>query len=228
VVARLTPYSLVFGPIAAERFPVIRDGIRTAGRDPRDRDAFVLVKEVVELLRELGPEDGLGEGVQELVALTHGAYLYWLDGTIGIAVDRSTLDQLVRGPAGSAAVAAGRSYYLQLPPQRVWGEVEAGAAAEPLDGWFAMPGPAGLDVVAVFGLHPSRAGFTVVTAGGARAAKLAREDGTPLFAPRLSGGAEAGLHQIQGVEELLELAYRCHRLLPETGAEPGVERVSLT
>jgi len=228
VVARLTPFSLAFGPIAGERFPILRDGIQTAGRDPRDRDAFVLVKEVVELLRELGPEDGLGEGVQELVALTHGAFLYWLDGEIVITVDRSTLDQLVRAPVEPAPATDGRCYYLQLAPQRVWGEVEDGAAPEPLDGWFALPRGEGLDVVAVFGLHPSRAGFTVVAAGGARAPNLARQDGTPLFSPRLAGGAEAGLHQIQGVEELVELAYRCHRLLPETGAGPGVQRVSLT
>ena len=43
----------------------------------------------------------------------------------------------------------------------------------------------------------------------------------------MKGGAEAGLHQVLGGEELLELGYRCHGLLPESGAAPGVQRVSL-
>ncbi len=228
MIPRLTPYSLAFGPLASERFPVLREGLRTAGRDPRDRDAFVLVKEVVELLRDLGPEEGLGEGVEELVALTHAAYLFWVDGEHAIDVDRSTLDQLIRGPVAEPRPVVGPSYYLELPGQRVWGEVAEGSGLEPLHGWFAVPGAGRLDLVAVFGLHQGRDGFTVVTAGGERAGKLLREDRTPLYSPRMPGGAEAGLHQVQGVEELLELGYRCHRLLPETGAGPGVQRVSLT
>ena len=224
---RANPYDVAFAPIAPERFPRLTEGLRDAGRDARDRDAFVLVREVVELLRELGPEEGLGEGVEELVALTHAAYLYWLDGESRVGCDRETLDRLFAGPGPARPVNPGRAYYLELPPRRVWGDVSEGGAPEPLDGWFALPGADRLDLVAVFGLHPGRDGFTVVTASGPRQGRLIREDRTPLFSPRMKGGAEAGLHQVLGGEELLELGYRCHDLLPASGAAPGIQRVSL-
>ena len=224
---RLNPYDVAFAPIAAERFPRLTEGLREAVRDPRDRDAFVLVREVVELLREMGPEEGLGEGVEELVALTHAAYLFWLDGESRVGCDRDTLDQLLAGPRPARPGIAGRAYYFELPPRRVWGDVTDGGAPEPLDGWFALPGEDHLTLVAVFGLHPGRDGFTVVTAGGPRQTRLIREDRTPLFSPLMKGGAEAGLHQVLGGEELLELGYRCHDLLPASGAAPGIQRVSL-
>jgi hypothetical protein len=78
-----------------------------------------------------------------------------------------------------------------------------------MDGFFLHDTPAGeLRVLAVFGLHPGRDGFTVVEATGPRAAALVRHDGAPLFAPTLPGGGAAGLHSIAGEEELLELGWR--------------------
>ena len=85
---RLTPFDLAFRPFAAERFPLLRAGLEAAGRNPRSRDEFVLVKDVVELLRDLRPDEGAGEGVGELVALCHAAFLHWLDGESVVAVDR--------------------------------------------------------------------------------------------------------------------------------------------
>ena len=97
---------------------------------------------------------------------------------------------------------------MQLPPLRVWGVAREGAPAEPLDGWFVTGGKDGLSVVAVFGIHPGREGFTVVGASGPRPDELRRADGTALFAPMLAGGMTAGLASLSGAEELLELAWR--------------------
>ncbi|MHB1328703.1 MAG: hypothetical protein ACYC2K_10930 [Gemmatimonadales bacterium] len=224
---RESPFELVFGSLAAERFPALRDEMAAAGHSPRDRDAFVLGRAAVALLRELGPDDDLGEGVTELVALTHAAFQFWLDGQAVVELDRATLDGMLRDETERPTpVPGGRSYYLQFPEQRIWGEVEEGAPHEPLDGCFVTPAENQIDLVAIFGLQPGRDGFTVVTASGVSGLPLARQDGTPLFSPRLAGGAAAGLWEITGGEELVDLVYRGHALLPATGAAPGAQRVS--
>jgi hypothetical protein len=76
-------------------------------------------------------------------------------------------------------------------------------------------------VLAIFGLHPGREGFSVVDADGYREADLQRDDGSALFSPVLPGGAAAGLFSIVGGEELLELAARVTALLPEALACAG-------
>ncbi len=83
-----------------------------------------------------------------------------------------------------------------------------GANPEPLDGWFREGSPAGLRVLAAFGLHPGRIGFTLVEVGGPPPGRLVRADGSALFSPTLAGGAAAGLASLAGEEELLELAWR--------------------
>jgi len=207
---RPTPFSLVFGRLAAERFPALGQAIAEAGRDPRDRDAFLLVREVNQLMQELRPDEGFGEGVAAMAALVHASYLFWLDGERVVTIDESAFTRLVaprqddRG-ATSRRPAGG---YVQLPSLRVWGTPVEGAAPEPLDGWFAMPREDALSVVAVFGLHPGREGLTVVEVTGTTPRGLARADGSALFAPLLEGGDAAGLASIQGEEELLELAWR--------------------
>lgn len=207
---RPTPFSLVFGRLAAERFPAFQQALADAGRDPRDRDAFLLVREVNQLMQELRPDEGLGEGVAALAALVHASYLFWLDGERVVAIDDSAFTRLVTPrPDDRGATprrAAGR--YVQLPSLRVWGTPVEGAAPEPLDGWFATPRADALSVVAVFGLHPGREGLTVVEVTGTAPRGLARADGSALFAPTLEGGEAAGLASIQGEEELLELAWR--------------------
>ncbi|MEP6473676.1 MAG: hypothetical protein ABJC74_08135, partial [Gemmatimonadota bacterium] len=76
-------------------------------------------------------------------------------------------------------------------------------------------------VLAIFGFHPTRMGFSVVAAEGSRPEGLARQDGSPLFAPVLPGGAAAGLFSITGPEELIELAARAQTADPATGKEPA-------
>lgn len=210
VAARPTPYGLVFGPFAAERFPQLREGLAQAGRDPLDRDAFLLVEEVAEFLRELRPDEGLGEAVSALVGLVHAAYLYWLDGEQTISVSAAALRHALESDPGPETAWSGRpiSRYVQLPALKVWGSPFPGAGAEPLDGWFAIPSVGRLSVLGVFGLHPGRDGFTAVEAAGPRPEFLARADGSPLFAPTLPGGSSAGLASVIGQEELLILAWR--------------------
>lgn len=214
ITVRPTPFSLAFGDLAAARFPAIDQALGASGIDPGDRDAFLLQREVSQLLRELRPDEGLGEGVEALAALVHAAYLFQRGGERIIAVDDDTLRLLVGEAPGArpAPAAPPAPAYVQLPPLRVWGVAVEGALAEPLDGWFVTGGQSGLSLVAVFGMHPGREGFTVVEASGQRPDELRRPDGTALFAPMLAGGATAGLASLSGAEELLELAWRVEAL----------------
>jgi hypothetical protein len=225
----LTPFDSILGEIAPLRFPAIQAGLANAGHDPRDRDAFVLIREVVELLRDLSPEPGVGEGVKELVAFVHACYLFWLDGRRVVTIERDSLVRLLqdRSRSGAGGDPAGPSYYLQLPPRRIWGVPVAGAPAEPLDGCFVAPSGRGAAIVAVFGLHPGRPGLTIVEAGGPRPGRLVRDDGSPPFSPRLDGGAAAGLLELIGEAELVELVHRVHGLLGPAGAGPGTVSVSV-
>ncbi|MBM4185959.1 MAG: hypothetical protein FJ206_01480 [Gemmatimonadetes bacterium] len=224
------PVELVFGGDLDDRFAPIAEGIAAAGYDPRHRDGFVLVREVVELLRELAPAEAASSvAVSELVAFLHAAYLYWADGRCRVRVDRAVLDRCLGAESGTPPVApsVSRSYYLELPSQRVWGEPILDCPVEPLDGCFVIPRDGRLDLVAVFGLHAQRDGFTVVDASGERIPRLSRSDGSGLFSPRLPGGAAAGLFQLTGSQELMELGYRMHQLLGPAGAVPGEQQVSL-
>jgi hypothetical protein len=207
---RPTPFALVFGGLAAERFPGLRQAIVLAGRDSRDRDAFLLVREVSELMQELRPDEGFGEGVRALAALIHASYLFWLDGERVVAIDDPALTRLLVARPDDRAAHSNRpgAAYVQLPSLRVWGIPVEGATPEPLDGWFATPREDALSVVAVFGLHPGREGLTVAEVTGTAPRGLRRADGSALFAPTLAGGEAAGLASIQGEEELLELAWR--------------------
>lgn len=226
--SRPTPFDVAFGGIASERFPALAAGLTEAGRDPRDRDAFVLVREVAALLRDLHPEDAPGESVAELVALCQAAFLFWRDGRRVVTIGREALTSLLASdPVAGAGRFGAETCYLALPAHRVWGEVTPGAPAEPLDGLFVLPGAAGLDLVAVFGMQPGRPGFTVVTASGPRRRNLRREDASPLFSSRLPGAASAGLFQVAGPEELLELAFRAAALLPPDGPAAGETTVTV-
>ncbi|MGE5926760.1 MAG: hypothetical protein ACM357_05360 [Gemmatimonadota bacterium] len=199
---RLSPFELVFGRLADERFPALRTALE--GVEPTDRDAFIMTPDAIQLVRDLRPDDGIGEAIDQLVALVHHAYLFWAAGRVVVDVDAGILD---RADAHAAAPAA--AWYARFPERRVWAQVVEGAAHEPLDGCFAHPHAGdSLRVLGVFGLHPDRPGFSVVEAVGQRPVALARESGEALFAPRMDGGDAAGLRSIAGEEELLELGWR--------------------
>lgn len=204
---RPTPFDLVFGRLADERFPAVREALRAAGTDVLDRDAFLMERSVLEAIRELLPAGGLGEGIGELAALVHHGWLYWDAGLPTTRVSLETLDQLLaRAPERTPDP---RARYAQLPLGRVWAETIPGEAAEPMDGCFVHLTPAGeARVLGIFGLHPGRDGFTVVEARGPRPGELVRPDGSAVWSPLLQGGAAAGLYSLAGGEELLELGWR--------------------
>ncbi|HEX6643305.1 MAG TPA: hypothetical protein VF037_01425 [Gemmatimonadales bacterium] len=206
---RTSPFELVFGRVADERFPALRDAL--AGAEPTDRDAFIMTREAIQLVRDLRPEDGIGEAIDQLVALVHHAYLFWAGGRQVVDAPVGLLD----ASADGAAPAASAARYVRFPERRVWAQVVEGAAHEPLDGCFTHSLPEeSLRVLGVFGLHPDRAGFSVVEVAGPRAGSLARPSGAALFAPLMEGGAAAGLRSIAGEEELLELGWRARGLEP--------------
>jgi len=214
--SRPTPFGLVFGEVASERFPSLRDGVAAAGRDVTRRDEFLLVREVAELLREIRPDEGLGEAVEALVAFVHTAFLYWHHGERLLVVPRDLLGQAIALESRPVADAAPDlpTSYLQLPPLVVWGVPITGSPPEPLDGWFVSRPGGVLTMLAVFGLRPGRHALTTVEISGPRPlGTLARGDGTPLFAPRVTGGGAAQLYSVEGEEELLELGWRVEELL---------------
>ncbi len=210
--ARPTPFALVFGALAGDRFPGLRSGLQAAGSDPRDRDSFLLVREVAELLHELRPDAGVGTGVETLVAFLHYAYLFWMSGEPVQVVSETILVELLSLPTSRPSdlptFRPSDVRYVQLPALRVWATPLAGQPAEPLDGWFAARSNDRLALLAVLGLSPAREGLTAVELAGSRPAALERLDGSPLFSPTLAGGAAAGLASLVGEEELLELAWR--------------------
>jgi len=207
---RPTPFDLFLAPLAADNFPRIRASLAAKGADPADRDAFLMDPEVITLLRELRGDDGLGDAMDQMVALLHQAYLAWDAGLILVPIPDQTVGALLAPePPPEDDAEAPRAYYAQLPERRVWASVVEGEAPEPLDGCF-VSGATGdeVRVLGIFGLRPDRAGFSAAEVGGPRPSGLARLDGTPLFAPTLAGGSAAGLHSIAGEAELLELGWR--------------------
>jgi hypothetical protein len=230
---RPTPFDLAFGTEAETRFPPIRESLKASGRDPHDADAFILDREVVTLLRELVPEEGVGEAVQQHVALLQHAYLYWDHGgwLFRLTKDRAKAllttarwDCLAPGsrqgaPVGRSVAEPPRAYYIQFPERLVWAELAPDEPHQPLDGLFVRPWPGeGYFVLAIFGMHPGQAGFSVVDVDGYREGELQRADGSSLFGAVLAGGAAAGLHSIVGGEELLELAARTASLAADAQA----------
>jgi hypothetical protein len=207
---RPTPFDLVFQESADSVFPSIRRALEAGHQDPRNRDAFLMIREVITLVRDLRPEEGLGEGIDQLAALIHHAYLFWAAGQQVTEISADQLPALLVSD-GSVAPAGDdlQPRYVQLPLRRVWAEVVPGERPEPLDGCFLHQADASnLRVLGVFGIHPDRPGFSVVEVTGPRPLNLARRDQSALFSPVLSGGARAGLFSVIGGEELLELGWR--------------------
>lgn len=217
---RPTPFDLVFPQIAETVFPTIRSALERGGSDPADRDAFLLVPEVVSLLHDLRPEEGLGEGMDQLVALVHHAYLLWNAGALTLPLDGSRVAGMLDGPTPTSPDPAGppRAYYAQLLDRQVWARVIDDQTAEPMDGCFVHTSGPDLRVLGIFGLRPDRDGFSAVETMGPRPARLERADGTPLFSPVLAGGQAAGLYSLVGAEELLELGWRTRVIANELSA----------
>jgi hypothetical protein len=168
---RPTPFDLVLGDIAGGNFPDIRAALSRSGTEPRDRDAFLMVREVVTLLRELRPEEGLGEAIDQLAALVHHSYLFWAAGCPVVELPTEHLGELLGATLPDAEEhQEPPAYYVQFPERRIWAQAVTGVPPEPLDGCFVHASPDGtsLRVLGVFGVHRERAGFTVVEVAGNR------------------------------------------------------------
>ena len=221
---RPTPFDLVFQKTAEEIFPEIRKSLTESGHDPRDRDGFLMIREVVTLLRELRPDEGLGEGIDQLAALLHQAYLFWDGGSLTIEVSPERLGDLLCNPSLPVEDSGERlpAYYARFPEHRVWAQVVPGEPHEPLDGCFVHAAlDATLRVLGIFGLHRERAGFSVVEVAGRRPGTLVRIDGSTPFSPTIPGGAAAGLLSLMGEVELLELGWRTQALAAVSSGETG-------
>ncbi len=206
---RPTPYALVLESLGPERFPPIQRALVSRQLDARDRDSFLMIPEAVSLVREMRPAGGLGEGMDQLVAFVHHAFLFWNAGEPVLELDRPRLDALLSDGPDPSADRAPTAWYVQLPQRRVWARVLEDAAHEPLDGFFAHAAPQGtLRVLGVLGLRPDRDGFSAVEVEGVRPVALERDDATPPFSANLPGGAAADLHAIGNAGELLELGWR--------------------
>jgi hypothetical protein len=221
---RPTPFDLVFEPLAQTTFPRIQSALVQSGQDPLDRDAFLMLRDVVTLLRELRPDEGLGEGIDQLAALVHHGYLFWHAGKRSIDLSAEQLtDILGDSPESAEEEALPPPHYVQVPVRRLWAPVVPAEPPEPLDGFFQFgAGRNLLHVLGVFGIHPERPGFSVVEVAGPRPRGLSRPDSSPLFAPTLAGGSAAGIYSLAGGEELLELGWRTCRIV--TLAEAGLWR----
>jgi hypothetical protein len=220
--ARPTPFDLVFARSAETVFPLIRASLERGGQVATDRDAFLMVPEVVSLLHDLRPEEGIGEGMDQLVALAHHAYLLWEAGVLTLPITADRLTALLATPPASPELDdPPRAFYAQLLDRQVWAKVIDDEAAEPMDGCFVHPANGELRVLGIFGLRPDREGFSAVETAGPRPRGLERPDGTPLFSPVLRGGDAAGLYSLVGAEELLELGRRTRALASELSADPS-------
>lgn len=208
---RPTPFALAFAPLAQERFGAVAASFSATGADPADRDAFILDRAVVELLRDLVPDEHDPEQIPEFIATLHHAYLHWRDGLRTVTITRGAAAELFGSAARPSAPPTLRhSAYLQFPERLVWAQLGPEAPHEPLDGIFvhAVSASDAIRALGVFGVHPGRPGFSVAEVTGPRPTGLARADGSALYSPVLPGGDSAGLHSLVGTEELLELAWR--------------------
>jgi hypothetical protein len=220
---RITPFDLAFGPDAEPRFERIRASMAAGGRDHHDEDGFILDREVTAYLRELVPDEGVGDGVRQHLALLHQAYLYWAEGGWHVRLSTGRARSLLSNSVPDATPTdLPRAFFVQFPERLIWAELAPGEPHEPLDGLFVRPWPeGGFFVLGVFGLHRGRAGFSVALAEGYRPDPPVRESGEPLFTPVMAGGAAAALASIVGEDELIELAARSLAPVAEARACAG-------
>jgi hypothetical protein len=224
---RVSPFALVFGQIAPERFPGLQRAIGDDAATAADRDRFVLLAPVGQLLRDLAPDDAPPDALEAYVRLMHHAYRHWVAGGWVYDVAADTLERALAGGTLSSEPPH-PALYLRLPALRVWGAARDDEPPEPLDGVFvtATATPGAVAALGIFGMHGERPGFSAVAVEGHAdpdhasidevEIPLKRRDGTSVFTPQLAGGAEAGMHSVADSGEMLLLVCRLLPLLPPT------------
>jgi hypothetical protein len=231
---RPTPFGYIFRDVADAQFPAIDKAMDQAGAIEADRDQFALLEPVGRLLQQIVPEDASPDVFEAHIRLLHHAFCHWaahgwVYSISETALARSFSHRVITDRLPRPAL------YLQLPELRVWGTPTPEGHAEPLDGMFVTEWlPAGVAVLAIFGMRPDRPGFSAVGLEGRADTDdagvneieiaAAREDGSPPFGPTLAGGSAAGLHSIANPGELLLLTCRLLSLLPldPTPDPPGI------
>jgi hypothetical protein len=200
---RISPFALVFGEIAEERFPALKASLAAGRVDATDRDAFVLDRAVTEFLRDLVPEDAPPESLHEFIAVLQHSYLFWAGGQKTRISENTELPRAPRSPRAPSS-----PHFVGLPSHLYWGQPDPDGSHEPVDGFFIHPFADGIRVLAIFGLHRERPGFSVAEVAGAPPELLLpRADGSSPFAPQMDGGAAAGIRSVAGADELLALAW---------------------
>ncbi len=201
---RVHPFDLLFGAFREQRFPAIaaEPGSR------RTRDEFMLASAALELMRDMRPDDGLGDAVDDFVALVHAAYLYWSDGEQTVEFGQAQTRALVATAAVAPRSQSTAVRYIQVAPRLLWAQLAEDGPFEPLDGWFEQRSPASLRMVACLGVHPERPGVSVAVVEGTPVPGWSRPDRSALFSPLMSGGDAADLLAVSAPEELLLLGWR--------------------
>lgn len=237
---RVNPFVLVFEQLAAEHFPLIRAAVGNNAAAAADRDRFVLLGPVAQLVRELAPDDVPPDGIEAYVRLVHHGYRHWAAGAWVYDVSAELLAQAVAGGQLGSRLPL-EAFYLRMPPLKVWGAARNGDPPEPLDGVFitATATDGALSALGIFGMHGERPGFSAVAVDGhadADHAKIGeievpteREDGTPVLASQLTGDAGSAVYSVADAGEMLLLVYRllAHLPAPPAGApgDASLERV---
>ncbi len=198
------PFPLLFGGLVEAHFPAIH---AVVGAEP-SLDQFLLVEPALTLLQALRPDEAERlDGGTDFALLGYAAYRYWEAGQQGRGFDDQATRALCAGGAsGTTEGAVPR--YIQVAPRLIWASLDGGIHHEPLDGWFCVPGPDTILVVALFGVHPERPGVSALAVEGAPTALVERPDGSAPFAPTMDGGAAAGLLALATEAEILTLAWR--------------------
>lgn len=210
---RPVPFDLALDALEPGQLQSALAALEADAIDLQHRDAVLLHRAAATLLRALRPDEGLGDAADEFVAFLHHALAWAAAGRMVAVVSTEALALMLVGTPPADACIDPAPRYIQFPLRRVWGQPVPGEAHEPLDGLHVLSQPDGaLRVLACFGVHAHRAGVTVAEVSGPRPELVPRADGTARFAPTLPGGADAGLHELIGADELLELGWRASLL----------------
>jgi len=167
MVDQLAPYEVVFGRtgMADEYFPRILAAAAELGLQPVDRDRFLALPPVADLLAAITPP--ASEGGAQIALLAFHSFRRWQQGGDDLAIEAAELTELL----GRAEVGAWRletpapAGYLRLPRHLLWVAGSGDQPAEPVDGFFWVTGDVGsnaLDLLLVLGMHEAREGMTVI------------------------------------------------------------------
>jgi len=221
---RSSPFDIVFGRpgLAATHFPRVAAALGE-GAEP-DRERFLQLGPVGELMAEIAPDSG--EGAAQIGLLTFHSFHRWHQGGEDYEIDATALARVLRPePIGEWQLQPpSPAGYLQLPSHELWVPGAAGQPAEPIDGFFWVAGEPdrnALELLLVLGLHERRPGMTVIElqsgplpAAGHWGDMQARAEGED-FSNLLPGGEQ--LHNLSTGGEVLKLVSRVFRYLRQVG-----------